>query len=82
MSTPPDGWELVDGSIRRELRFADFNDAFGFMTRVALLAAQQDHHPDWSNSYDTVVISLRSHDVGEVTDRDLRLAATINALLE
>ena len=82
MPTPPDGWELVDGAIRRELRFSDFNEAFAFMTRIALIAAQRDHHPDWYNSYNTVVISLRSHDVGEITDRDIRMANAIDSIYD
>lgn len=78
--TPPAGWEVVDGKLHRELRFADFSEAFAFMTRVALLAEKADHHPDWSNSWNTVVIDLVSHDKGGVTDRDLAMAEAINAI--
>lgn len=78
--TPP-GWEVVDGKLHRELAFADFSEAFAFMARVALLAEKVDHHPDWSNSWNTVVIDLVSHDAGGITDRDLALAAAINDLL-
>lgn len=81
MSTTPEGWTEEGGRLRRELRFADFSEAFAFMTRVALLAEKADHHPDWSNSWDTVRIELVSHDVGAVTDRDRSLAAAINRLL-
>jgi 4a-hydroxytetrahydrobiopterin dehydratase len=78
---PPPGWELVDGRLHRELEFADFAAAFGFMTRVALAAEKADHHPDWSNSWNRVVIDLVSHDAGRVTSRDVRLAEAINGSL-
>ena len=79
--TPPPGWELVDGRLHRELAFADFSEAFAFMTRVALAAEKANHHPDWSNSWNTVTIDLVSHDSGGLTDRDVALAETINTLL-
>ena len=77
-----DGWqESVDG-LHRRIEFDDFAAAWEFMSRVAVLAEAQDHHPDWSNSYNVVEISLCSHDVGrKVTDRDRRLARSINDLL-
>jgi 4a-hydroxytetrahydrobiopterin dehydratase len=59
----------------REFRFADFNAAFAFMTRVAMMAERLDHHPDWSNVYNRVTINLSTHDAGGVTELDLRLAA-------
>lgn len=70
------GWVLAaDGrSIGRDFRFADFPAAFGFMTAVALGAQALDHHPDWSNSYSAVSMRLTTHDVGGVTDLDLKLA--------
>lgn len=76
------GWsEGADGrSITRSFSFPDFVGAFGFMTRVALLAEKADHHPDWSNSYNRVEISLTSHDAGGLTDRDARLARAIDGL--
>jgi len=74
-------WSLQAGRLRRELAFASFVEAFGFMTRVALLAEKRDHHPDWSNSYDKVVIELVSHDVGGVTERDFDLARGIERLV-
>ena len=79
--TPPDGWEVVDGKLHRELSFADFSEAFAFMTRVALAAEKADHHPDWSNSWNTVTIDLVSHDAGGLTARDVALAEAVNALL-
>ena len=77
----PEGWEERDGQLHRELEFADFSEAFGFMARVALLAEKLNHHPDWSNSWNRVVIDLTSHDVGGLTRRDVRLAEAINACL-
>jgi 4a-hydroxytetrahydrobiopterin dehydratase len=74
------GWDLVDGKLHRELRFVDFVEAFGFMTRLALIAEKSDHHPEWSNVYDRVVIDLRTHDAGGITERDLALAAAANRL--
>ncbi|MDP4929514.1 MAG: 4a-hydroxytetrahydrobiopterin dehydratase, partial [Ilumatobacteraceae bacterium] len=66
----------------RRLTLADFAAAFAFMTRVAEIAEEQDHHPDWSNSWNVVEISLRSHDAGGViTERDARLAQRINEVL-
>jgi len=77
---PPPGWDLVDGRLHREFTFADFSEAFAFMTRVALAAEKADHHPDWSNSWNKVRIDLVSHDKGAVTERDVALARRIDAL--
>ncbi|MGC4251991.1 MAG: 4a-hydroxytetrahydrobiopterin dehydratase [Sphingobium sp.] len=68
--------------IRRRFAFADFNEAFGFMTRVALLADKADHHPEWSNVYNRVDITLTTHDAGGLSRRDTDMAAAIDALLE
>jgi 4a-hydroxytetrahydrobiopterin dehydratase len=73
-------WALQEGKLHRELRFPSFVAAFGFMTRVALVAEKRDHHPDWSNSYDRVVIDLSSHDVGGVSARDFELARSIDEI--
>ena len=75
-------WRLVAGKLHRELRFADFVEAFAFMTRVALLAEKRDHHPEWSNVYAKVVIDLTTHDASGVTALDLELAAAIDLLLD
>lgn len=80
MTDEPTGWELRDGKLRCEFEFSDFSEAWAFMSRVALLAECANHHPDWSNSYNRVVIELVSHDKGEVTDRDRELAAKISSL--
>ncbi len=75
------GWELGAGghSIRRSFKFADFSEAFGFMTRVALAAEKADHHPEWSNVYNLVEIVLTTHDAGGLTARDFALARAIDA---
>jgi 4a-hydroxytetrahydrobiopterin dehydratase len=65
-------------AIQRRIEFADFNAAFGFMTRVALLADKVDHHPEWSNVYNRVEVLLTTHDAGGVTDRDLDMARFID----
>lgn len=77
------GWTLVrEGkAIARSFRFADFNEAFGFMTRVALLAEKADHHPEWSNVYNRVEIELTTHDAGGLSARDAAMARAIDALL-
>ncbi|MCJ1959476.1 4a-hydroxytetrahydrobiopterin dehydratase [Novosphingobium mangrovi (ex Hu et al. 2023)] len=74
-------WTLRgDGkAIERTLKFADFNAAFGFMTRVALHADKADHHPEWSNVYNTVEIALTTHDCGGLSDRDADMAKFIDA---
>jgi 4a-hydroxytetrahydrobiopterin dehydratase len=78
----PEGWTEANDCLRRELAFKDFSEAFGFMSRVALLAEKANHHPNWSNVWNKVTIELTSHDAGNtVTDRDRKLAEAINALL-
>ncbi len=68
------GWRLHDGKLRRDYQFADFVTAFAFMTRCALLAEKADHHPEWSNVYNRVVVELTTHDAGGITEKDLDLA--------
>jgi 4a-hydroxytetrahydrobiopterin dehydratase len=77
------GWSLVDGreAVARSFQFRDFNEAWGFMNRVALLAESQNHHPDWSNVWNRVRIELSTHDAGGLTDNDVKLARAINGLL-
>jgi 4a-hydroxytetrahydrobiopterin dehydratase len=82
MTDASSDWTEVDGALKRTFTFADFSAAFAFMTRVALLAEKAGHHPDWSNSWNTVEISLTTHSAGStVTDADRGLAAAIDALL-
>ncbi|ESZ06247.1 4a-hydroxytetrahydrobiopterin dehydratase [Mesorhizobium sp. L48C026A00] len=75
-----DGWSLAEdgGSITRSFTFSDFSEAFAFMTRVALAAETIDHHPDWSNVYNTVNVTLNTHDAGGLTALDLELARTMS----
>ena len=70
------GWSAVEGrdAIAKSFRFADFNSAFGFMSRVALMAEKMDHHPEWFNVYNKVEVTLSTHDAGGLTELDLRLA--------
>lgn len=76
------GWRMSEGrdAITREFTFPDFNAAFGWMTRVALVAEKMDHHPEWLNVYRTVTVTLSSHDAGGLTRRDIRLAEAMDRL--
>ncbi|MCH2395010.1 4a-hydroxytetrahydrobiopterin dehydratase [Oceanibaculum sp.] len=76
------GWRRVEGrsAIARSFKFADFNQAFGFMARIALMAEKLDHHPEWSNVYNRVEITLTTHDGGGISARDLKLARFIDSL--
>ncbi len=81
MIPAPQGWTREDkrDAITREFAFKDFNRAFAFMTQVALHAEKHDHHPEWFNVYNKVRITLSTHDAGGVTEKDLKLAAFIDA---
>lgn len=74
------GWAEVAGrdAITKRFAFADFSEAFGFMTRVALKAERMNHHPEWSNVYNRVEITLSTHDCGGLSNRDVKLAAFID----
>ncbi len=76
------GWSEVAGrdAITKKFVFADFNEAFGFMTRVALAAEKLDHHPEWFNVYKTVEVTLSTHDAGGLTERDIKLAEIMDKL--
>jgi len=76
------GWTEVQGrdAITRKFVFQDFNEAFGFMTRAALVAEKMDHHPEWFNVYKTVEVTLSTHDAGGVTELDVKLAQTMDKL--
>ena len=77
-----DGWSEVKGSdaITRQFMFKDFNEAFGFMARAALIAEKLDHHPEWFNVYNKVEVTLATHDAGGVTERDMKLAEAMDRL--
>src|SRR6266852_1647463 len=76
------GWTEVSGreAIARTYVFKDFNEAFGFMSRVALVAEKHDHHPEWRNVYKTIEVVLATHDAGGVTAKDIELATAMNAI--
>ena len=74
------GWELRDGKLHREFQFADFIEAWGFMSRAALIAQAMDHHPEWFNVYRTVRVDLNTHDANGITALDIELAQKMNAL--
>ena len=76
------GWEVRGGKLHREFRFADFVSAFAFMAAVALVAERSDHHPEWSNVYNRVVIDLSTHDAGGLTAKDFELAIAAGGLAE
>jgi 4a-hydroxytetrahydrobiopterin dehydratase len=78
-----DGWELKNNFLSRRFEFVDFKSAFAFMTQVALIAEKQGHHPNWTNVYNSVEIHLNTHDAGGVvTEKDVKLAQSINTILE
>ena len=77
-------WIITDsrgGLLTREFRFRDFREAFVFMTQVSLLAEKLDHHPEWSNVYNKVNITLTTHDVGGISERDIKMAEMIDQLI-
>jgi len=76
------GWSETSGrdAITRKFVFADFNEAFGFMTRAALVAEKLDHHPEWFNVYKTVDVTLSTHDAGGLTERDIKLAEAMDKI--
>lgn len=75
-----DGWSVADGKLHKEFAFVDFVAAFGFMTRVALVAEKIDHHPDWSNSWNTVTVDIASHAAGGITAACVKLAGAADGL--
>jgi len=77
------GWSFADErktAIHKEFKFEDFSQAFGFMSRAALAAEKMDHHPDWSNVYNTVKVSLSTHDAGGLTEKDFDLAGKMDKI--
>lgn len=80
LSTALANWEHKDSTIHQTFKFKDFIAAFSFMTKVAIVAEKMNHHPEWSNVYNTVNITLTTHDSGGITNLDLELAKKIDAL--
>tara|TARA_Y100001968_G_C19366929_1_gene723040 strand:- start:300 stop:590 length:291 start_codon:yes stop_codon:yes gene_type:complete len=75
-------WRISENKIKRELKFRDFIEAFGFMTKVAIIAEGINHHPDWSNVYSSVKIELTTHDLGGLSNLDIHLANAIEKLFK
>ncbi|NMJ87739.1 MAG: 4a-hydroxytetrahydrobiopterin dehydratase [Thaumarchaeota archaeon] len=76
------GWTITNGKLNRTFEFKDFNEAFGFMTRVAMEVEKLNHHPEWFNVYNKVKIELVTHDVNGISNYDFKLANIINILVE
>lgn len=74
------GWSVVNGKLHREYKFADFIHAFGFMATAAVAIEAMGHHPEWFNVYHTVKVDLTTHDAGGITEKDLKLAAKLEAI--
>ncbi|SMC55669.1 4a-hydroxytetrahydrobiopterin dehydratase [Cellulophaga tyrosinoxydans] len=77
-----DGWEYVDGAIETSFEFENFKEAFSVMTRIAFECEAQGHHPDWTNVYKSLHIRLNTHDAEGVTDKDFKLAHTIEKIID
>lgn len=77
-----EGWEFNDNAIETSFEFKDFKEAFTVMTRIAFECEAQNHHPDWTNVYNSLNIRLNTHDAGGVTERDFKLAKTIENIIE
>ena len=75
-------WLIEDKSIKKEFKFDNFIEAFGFMNKVALLSEKMDHHPNWQNTYNKVRIELTTHDLGGITSNDIKLAEAIDKLID
>ena len=73
-----DGWSLQGNKLHRQFKFGNFNEAFGFMTRLALVAEKLGHHPEWFNVYNRVTIDLTTHDAGGLTELDVKFAEQAN----
>ena len=73
------GWEVVQGKLHREYKFADFTHAFGFMATAATAIEKRDHHPEWCNVYDRVVVDLTTHSAGGITEKDVALAKLLDS---
>jgi len=77
-----EGWEFYEDSIQTKFEFEDFKETFSVMTRIAFEAEAQQHHPEWTNVYNTLSVTLTSHDEGGVTEKDFKMATTIEQLID
>ncbi len=77
-----EGWEYHENSIQTKFEFEDFKETFSIMTRIAFEAEAQQHHPEWTNVYNTLSITLSTHDAGGVTEKDFKMAETIENIIE
>jgi len=75
------GWAVVAGKLHKEFHFKDFNQAFGFMTRAAMHIEKINHHPEWFNVYNKLIVDLTTHDAGGITENDIKLAKILNSLV-
>lgn len=75
------GWAVVEGKLHKEFQFEDFNQAFGFMTRAAMHIEKMNHHPEWFNVYNKLIVELTTHDTGGITENDIKLAKILNSLI-
>ena len=75
------GWSVKNDKLHKEFQFNDFNQAFGFMTRAAMEIEKMNHHPEWFNVYNRILVELTSHDAGGITDNDVNLARILNSLI-
>ncbi len=74
------GWSVVNGKLHKDFVFADFIEAFGFMSRAAIHIEKMNHHPEWFNVYNKIKVELVTHDAGGITQNDVNLAKTLNSL--
>ena len=76
------GWSVVEGKLHKEFQFETFNQAFGFMVRASMEIEKMNHHPEWFNVYNKLVVDLTTHDAGGITENDIKLARIMNSLVE
>ena len=74
------GWSVLNGKLHKEFEFSDFNEAFGFMARASMHIEKMNHHPEWFNVYNKLIIDLMTHDASGITENDINLAKILNSL--
>ena len=75
-----EGWSIIDGKLHKEFQFSDFNEAFGFMARASMHIEKMNHHPEWFNVYNRLIVDLMTHDASGITENDTKLAKILNSL--